>query len=626
MKLYNKILAGIMITTSMSSMVFADRVNIAGTTGIDGSFSFNSGDYLYLPNDRTYQYHPSDNTPIVTFSGDVTNVTLDIQSTLSYALRYGQGGFDAGDGILYPVKIAPGTDSTTRSKMYNNGGWEFVYASSTSGDGIVSLTMNDYSDGINYATGNISAKTSGSGGAVAVLLDGTDITFNNMGTLSASLYNSTTTALTAVKGVGSNIVLTNSGTLQAIGGSSNKAVDFSGASDSTFNYYSSGKVKGSIVFGTNNTLNLYSGGEESVDQTLIISGTTPTIAAPNGDLVFVTSVVNTGTEVNITSVAPHSTPHVPANNSSSNVHAAIVNRAVSRELSVSGFNNNINNNMSDFNMWMSTYGEDKWRPKDGNVHRVHTQFGGFVFGADKAVMDNTSAGFFVGGLTSKMDIGLNDNVKIKSNGVVLGGYAHTHMDKALFTGILEFGYIDHKRDRAVYESNLDENTGKTTIKGKNHEFFVSPSLSVARLIQLGDSSLTPSLTVRYTGQKISTLDEGTGVNNHKVKSRFVSSAATRTQLTMSRKLNEASVFNVYGGLEYTKLLSDKVELENLGSGNQSQTVKVKKIADTDLLLGMKVNHKFNKAVGYIGLEGTKGLKKGDEGENYSVALSIGADF
>lgn len=624
MKIYTKILTGIMVSSALSSLAIADNINISG---INTEITAVTGNTYYLPNDGSYEYNTYGYNPVLSYVSGTTDVTLDVQGTRSDAIRVGSGA-SAGRGVLDFFQIAPGSSSTSRSVVKLNGGLQAHYNSgTTSGDGIIGLHVTNYTDVNIYSTGFISAKATGDAGAVGLFLDGSDINATIDGNITAANSSTTAVPLTAVKAVGSNITLTSTALLQASGGTSNIAVDFSNATDSTFNYYTQGGVEGQVLFGTGDTFNIYDSGETSVDQTIVVGGTTPTINAPGGNLIVTTATTNDGTAVTINSKVQHAAAHLPINYSTTNVHASVVNRMISRS-DDRLYSTKYSANKDGFNIWSDAYGENRKRPKIGSTHRIHTKFGGITIGADKMVSDNMNAGFFVGGLTSDMKIGLNDNMKIKSNGAVLGAYASTMMNDIMLNGILEVGYVHNRHSKSVYESNLDGNTDKTMYKANNHDYFVSPSVTAAKSIKATDAtSVTPSVTLRYTGQKASKINYGNTATAYTVKGRFISSAAAEAKLTTTTALNDMSSVNVYAGVAFTEVISKKATLQNVGSDNATVKVNLNKMSDSDAIVGAKLNvMPSGSALMHVGVEGGKSLRKGDAGQNYSVALNLGVDF
>lgn len=548
--------------------------------------------------------------------------------TAAGAVHVSQGSTVRNDGSIIinvnssdqAIGVESLTGSYNRYGSFINTGSIQVVNGLNSAHGIL---LRNYINAVN--TGTISARGGSTAVAnTAVYLNGSssdtfnNFTFENIGTITAS---GTSGTVTGVAVDGSYVTFVSRGTIDV--GSNNAAISFRGESqtdesvtNSVLKYYTTSNINGKIILAdpATNKVELY-GDELGLDQVVTLVGA-PNVSSPDYSSAYSSS--KDGTELVMLNKGHNANIYLASIDSSSLVQTAILNRSLAETFSSQA-------RKPGFNMWVDGHTKDKYRPKSQGLYRMHSKLDGLIFGADKDVSTNGRVGFFFGGLKSKTDVGLNRNMEHKSSGGVIGIYGDNTFNDLLLNGVFELGYIDHKRKRMMYESSLDNSLDKSIARGKNHEFFFSPSITVAKSYKARDHIFVPSLTMRYVGQKISALSEGSGVAEHIVKDRYVSVVGARAQVTTNIELAQRTGLSLYSGLDYSKVLSNKIKLA-VGSDRRDMSFKFKRPVETDLLFGAKLSQQIKQASAFMGFEGTKGLKKGDEGKNYSIALNIGADY
>ncbi len=421
-------------------------------------------------------------------------------------------------------------------------------------------------------TGNNSAGLSSSG---------VNATVTNTGSISVSGTNSI-----GIQSIGANGVINLSGLVSATGAGA-KAI--AGANNQTLNLLSNAAVIGPIDLGA---------GTNRVNVT--------TAAAPSTTL----SITNPGTItqsgkglslVSGNTIVIADTSNLTANQASLGLASSTLFQAVNQQLNQSASApqpvkvaaNEMTPGMLHQDpgpaAWGHVFGGQARRDDSGAALAYKDNGYGLIGGYEQTLMEHR-VGVFGGVSRSTLDTD-TASISTDSDSVFLGVYGQYASGDWLVNGSLAAGYVSYDNKRLV----LDNLSGYESAKSDYHSTYLSPSVAVIRIFDMGDGlSLRPSAQLNYTYGWLSSYDEkGTTRSNLSVGSRNASVLNSRVQVAIRQELaDHQGEFEFRAGASNSNYGNDRVKI-NLQGGAATNFG----ITGTSSLTG-----------GYVGASGRIALK------------------
>ena len=141
--------------------------------------------------------------------------------------------------------------------------------------------------------------------------------------------------------------------------------------------------------------------------------------------------------------------------------------------------------------WIEGFGSYQERPNHNDASFSRARSGGILGGIDlPTTEDGYTFGVYGGGFVTHLDLGEQTFRDIKSNGMLLGGYASKKVN-----GI----NIDLQIATGVSFNESDRRVSTNIASADYNSYFISPSVRISKPVPSEWGLIIPSLTLRYNG-------------------------------------------------------------------------------------------------------------------------------
>lgn len=410
-----------------------------------------------------------------------------------------------------------------------------------------------YSGGANSTVTNTGSIATTGVFALGILSIGDNSTVTNTGSISVSGTNSI-----GIQSLGTNGVINLSGLVSATGAGA-KAIF--GAGNQTLNLLPNAAVIGPIDLGA---------GTNRVNVT--------TAAAPSTTL----SITNPGTItqsgkglslVSGNTIVIADTSNLTANQASLGLASSTLFQAVNQQLNQSApapqpvkvAANELTPGMLHQDPGPAAWGHvfgGQARRDDSGAALAYKDNGYGLIGGYEQTLSEYRVGVFGGVSRSTLDTDTS-SISTDSDSVFLGVYGQYASSDWLVNGSLAAGYVSYDNKRLV----LDNLSGYQSAKSDYHSTYLSPSVAVIRIFDMGDGlSLRPSAQLNYTYGWLSSYDEkGTTRSNLSVGSRNASVLNSRVQVAIRQELaDHQGEFEFRAGASNSNYGNDRVKISLQG--------------------------------------------------------------
>ncbi len=434
-------------------------------------------------------------------------------------------------------------------------------------------------DGIRSSGANATLSNSGSiamtgNNAIGIVSSGTNATLSNSGSIATK-----GSFAHGIVSTGANATLSNSGSISVTGANSigirsmgaNGTINLSGRVSAT------GAATQAIVGANNQTLNLLPGAV--VIGTIDLgAGTNHVNVAYGGGPSATISITNPGTItqsgnglllVNSNAIAMVDTTGLTATQASLGSASSTIFQALNQQLNqgapapqpIKVAANELTSGMLHQDpgptAWGHAFGGNAQR--DGNGAALGYKNTGYgLIGGYEQTLSEYRAGVFGG--VSRANVKTDTaSIKTDSDSAFLGLYGQYASGDWLVNASLATGYVSYDSRRSV----LDNLSGQESAKSNYHSTFLSPSLAVIRVFDMGAGvSLRPSAQLNYTYGWVSGYEEkGTTRSNLSVDSHHASVLNSRLQVAVRQEFaDHQGEFEVRLGASQSNYGDGKVKI------------------------------------------------------------------
>ena len=438
-----------------------------------------------------------------------------------------------------------GIFSTGLDAIIRNSG--SISTTGNSADGIISVnadatisnsgsisTIGDDAEGIFSAGDDTAINNSGSisttgDSADGIFSVGADTTINNSGLISATGSNSF-----AIIGVSNDITLNLLPGSQIIG-----AIDLgdAGGDVDTANVYA-GSTSVNLTFLNTEVINLYGAGVVASNNVVTVDATAE--SSRSVVLAGLTSFIHNA----VSQRMAHTTPLKPIQVASLELSSGMLfqERAPTA--------------------WAQVFGGNFDRDDEGSALGYETDYQGFTAGYE---WDNNLRRVGLIGGVSKSDTDSDGNsFQIDVDSYFVGAYGHFNLGSVNLTASVLTGYGDHDNERRV----VDNINGFEVAHSDVDSYFLSPSVTLSSAYTSTDKvELRPSATISYSVAWMDDYKEtGTTNSNLDVDDRTLQVWTAKLQLAAAYQLNEASEFELRGGVNTRYSNDDNTHASVSGNG------------------------------------------------------------
>ena len=618
--------AGVYVTNSGSITTSADHAHGLESTG-DDSEIINSGS-ITTTGQIAYGIYSTGANAAISSSGSITTSAyygMGIESAGASATISNSGSITTSGQDAYGINS---TVSGANATISNSGS---IITSGLRAIGISAAA-------IDATIGNSGSIITSGKSAHGIKVLNANATVNNSGSIATS--GESAHGINANSAFAANATINNSGSISVTG--ANSVGIYSTGPDGTINLSglvsATGAATQAIAGGSNQTLNLLPGA--AVIGTIDLgSGTNHVnVVLDSGSPSATMNISHSGTItqsgkglslVNGSTVSLVDTTHLTANQASLGVASSTIFQAVSQQLNrgasapqpvkvaASELTPGLLYQEPGPTAWGHAFGGETRRDGSGAALGYKDSGYGLIGGYEQTLGEHRVGVF--GGVSRSTVKTTTASIETDGDGAFLGVYGQYKNDDWRLNGALAAGYVSNSSARSV----VDNLSGYETAKSDYHSTYLSPSLALIRIFEMGAGvSLRPSAQLNYTYGWVSGYDEtGTTRSNLSVGSYQASVLNSRVQLAVRQDLaDHQGGFEVRAGASQSDYGDDKVKISLQGaSANYA-------ITGTNRLSG-----------GYFGAGGRLALKSqfslvGDveytqgSGDNHAVVGYLGMEY
>lgn len=382
-----------------------------------------------------------------------------------------------------------------------------------------------------------------------------------------------------------NIVI-NKGELLAFAESMDKSYAVAFGPDTlnnTFNYYTSGKLIGQILFSDNNDNVFLLDAKTDFDH-IIACQKEMTLHNLDNLLMHHDSARKV---ITIISKTPYAQSDYYIRNTQKNIYNALENKLFTQRITPKGKNES-EKPPGQQGFWGSLmYGSEKL-PKYKDMSSSKLDFSGLLLGYHRTKA-NIDYGVLLTLLDAKDHFNENQTVTDKHRGLSIGGYLNNNFGVFFIDARLFAGYYKSKRSRLAYY-NLSP-TGETLSHGKSNDYMISPSAQIGKLFLFKESYLfSPMLSLACTHSIIGKQKES-GVITTELNRHSITSLSGRLKFALSKLklISKKTSAHISTSLGYTKYIAKKT-LKNQLNGFTPVSFKIPSPIPFDLQVGAYLQH------------------------------------
>ncbi len=183
-----------------------------------------------------------------------------------------------------------------------------------------------------------------------------------------------------------------------------------------------------------------------------------------------------------------------------------------------------------FRLWGTPFGVTRTQAASGPAAGFHDDLGGIVAGVDTDLSADILGGIFIGAAGGKTSVD-GDAQDITHRSVFGGGYLAYDTGARFADASLTFGRLDESSRRRVADNLV---LGGVEMASADYDgAFISPSLTLGVRMPYGESTLIPSLRLRYVGLSLDDYAETGAADGLSVAGRDIHLFTARGQLALA---------------------------------------------------------------------------------------------